>query len=191
MPPVKPNLHHSIVTRASTQRSRTRIQNAQGLRVSRRVGTDMEVARRGAVGHLGVLLLPVEVRVVVDKVVPAHGLVLGGLQLEGRDLLNSGVALVIARVEHQDLEARDSQSGCERTATRAGPHDYVVVVGGLGRTPMGIVSMVVVPIASVSAPFCSRAIQGSICTYEASTPDSTDKVDHSPNAPEIRMATAQ
>ena len=114
----------------------------------------MEVARRGAVGHLAVLFLPVEVRVVVDKVVPAHGLVLGGLQLEGRDLLHRGVALVITRVEHQDLEARDGQSGCERTATRAGPHDYVIVVGGLGRTLMGIVSMVVVPIASVSARFC-------------------------------------
>lgn len=139
------NLHHGVVSRASSQSTGTRVQNSKRVRVGRRVGTDVKFARRRFVGHLGILLLTAQVLVVVDEIVPFCALILGGLQLQGRSLYHRCIELVISGIEEQDFVTSDCESGCQWTTsgTRAN-HDIIVLnICSAGR--LGIVRALVQP----------------------------------------------
>lgn len=121
------NLHHGVVSRAAAQSTSTRVQDSQRVRVGGRVGTDVKLARRGLVGHLGILLLTTQVLVVVDEIVPFCSLVLGGLQLQCRGLDYRRIELVISGIEEQDFVTSDCESGCQWTTSGArANHDIIV-----------------------------------------------------------------
>jgi hypothetical protein len=116
----------------------------------------VEVSGGRAVGHLGVLLLALQVLVVVYEVVPAHRLILGRLQLQGGHLELGRVALVVTRFEQQHLVSCNGQTGGQGTATRAGANHHIVILGGgVGHVPR-VKPLVAIVMAAVEVNTCQQ-----------------------------------
>lgn len=122
----------SIVGRASAKRSCTRVPNTQRLRARWRSMTNVQLASWRPPRHLGVLFLPSFIVVVIDKVVPAHGLVFGRLELQRRDLILSCIPLVVTSVYQENLMPCNSKPCGKRSTTRAATNDNIVVLGSIG-----------------------------------------------------------
>jgi hypothetical protein len=118
LPVVVEGVHrdHSVVSGTSTQSASTGVQHSERLSVRRRRQTDVLLAVRFAVDHLGVSLLALEVGVVVDEVVPCLRLVLCTLQHQGRDLRCDVVSCIASGLDQEDLVAGEGKAGCERSA---------------------------------------------------------------------------
>ena len=63
----------------------------------------------------------------LDKVIPPLRRILGGLQLQSRDLLEYAVALVISSIDEEHFVSSNGQTSCKGPATWARAHDHVVI----------------------------------------------------------------
>jgi hypothetical protein len=122
--------NEGIVTGASTKSTSTRIKNTQRFRILRRGESDIVATISLLVNHLGVLILLLGVRVMIDEVVPACILELSGHEMQGGNLLNPIIARVAASVDEKNFEARDGEIGGDRATTSAGTDNYIVVFNG-------------------------------------------------------------
>lgn len=86
----------------------------------------------------------------VDEVIPFLVFVLGRLQLQCRNLLHSGITLVITCIEKQNLMTSNGKPGCQWSTSRPRANDNIVIlnarVAGSVRTTGGSLVVVVNPL---------------------------------------------
>lgn len=116
-----------IVTGAATESTSTGIKNTQRLRTLRRVESSIVATICLLVDHLGVLLLLLFVRVVIDEVVPSSLFELSRHEMQGGKLLNPVVARVTTSIDEKDFEASDGEVGRDRATTCTRTDDYIVI----------------------------------------------------------------
>lgn len=108
-----------------------------GLGFGRRLKTNIKAAIRHLVGHLGIALLLLDVRIVVDKVVPAGIFQLGGHEVQSGCLLRPAVTGIATSIDHQTLVAGNGEIGSNRatSGTRADDDEVVVINCGVIGAP--------------------------------------------------------
>jgi hypothetical protein len=116
-----------------SQRPRPRIQHPQRFRLRRRLQPNIQTPVSQAIRHLRIPLLAVQVRVVVDEIVPTRLLQLGRVEVHSWGLLLPHLAGIAAGVDQEDLVAHDGEVGGHGAAAGAGADDDVVIdIGGGG-----------------------------------------------------------
>jgi hypothetical protein len=117
-----------IVGSATTKRTNTRVEYTEGLCACRRVGTGVTGAIGQLVSELGVLLHLLLVVEVLDKVVPPHGLILGGNRVQCGHIVLGGVGLVVTCLEDKDLVPGHGEPGSKGSTAGTRADDNILIV---------------------------------------------------------------
>ena len=109
------NRDQSIVCRAASKSTSTRVKSTLHLGTGRRVETSVDTAIGCLVRGLVVASLTLLISVVLDEEVPCQGAILGGPDTVGRDSVVVVLALVVTSFDEQSLVTSEGETSGEGT----------------------------------------------------------------------------